>query len=194
MVSNKYLFLCSPPKIVFALRPDSRPTLMKLTPISFGGGGYELELAVVAWFVLGAGDWFESLRDNLLPRFGWSGRARARTLSRGRTSAERLSDLRNARRVEDKWNNTFPRLARAKICRCFVLYGKWPFKLTTARDRRFSLVAGPSYRERKKNRISKYACVWREFSCPGAVNFVWKRERAGDRERTGVRASHGTFG
>jgi hypothetical protein len=31
--------LCSPPKIVFALRPDSRATLMKLTPISFGGKG-----------------------------------------------------------------------------------------------------------------------------------------------------------
>ena len=42
----------------------------------------------------------------------------------GRTSAERLRDLRNARREEDKWNDTFPGLPRAKICRRSVLYGQ----------------------------------------------------------------------
>ena len=78
-----------------------------------------------------------------------------------------------------------PGMARAKICRRFVLYGKWPCKLRAARDRTFSLAAGPSYRERKKNRISKYSCVWREFSCPSVVRFFWKRERAGASERAG---------
>lgn len=77
---------------------------MKLTPISLGGGGYGLELAGEA------GVWFE-----------WMGRARARTLSSGRTSAERLRDLRNARREEDKWNHTFRvwlvlRFAAAPYC------------------------------------------------------------------------------
>lgn len=125
MVSSKYLFVCSPPKIVFALRPDSRATLMKLTPISFGGGGYRFELAPTAWFELAAGDWFESSGDQLRMSLECRGRASARTLSSGRTSAERLRDLRNARREEDKWNDTFPCLAHVKICRCSVLYGKW---------------------------------------------------------------------
>src|SRR5579863_6289825 len=92
---------------------------MKLTPMSLGGRGY--------WFELDAATWFEC-----------GGRARARTLSRGRTSAERLRDLRNARREEDKWNHTFPGLARAKICRRSILYGKWRFKLRGARDRGLS--------------------------------------------------------
>ena len=107
--------------MVLELRPDWRATLMKLTPISLGGGGYGLEPTGEA------GAWFEG-----------RGRANERTLSSGRTSAERLRDLRNARREEDKWNNTFPGLAHAKICRRSVLYGKWRFELRGARDRGFS--------------------------------------------------------
>ena len=92
--------------------------LRKLTPISLGGGGYRFALGVVT------GACFESTEDKLRSPLEGRGRASARTLSRGRTSAERLRDLRKARREEDKWNHTFPGLARAKICRCSVLYGQ----------------------------------------------------------------------
>jgi hypothetical protein len=84
--------------------------------MSLGGGGYGFEVVAAAWF--------ESPRDSLRMVFPRMGRASARRPSSGRTSAERLRDLRNARRDEDKWNNTFPGLARAKICRCCVLYGQ----------------------------------------------------------------------
>jgi hypothetical protein len=45
------------------------------------------------------------------------GRASASILSNGNTIAERLNDLRKARREKDKSNGTFPALAHAKICR-----------------------------------------------------------------------------
>src|SRR5205807_2584397 len=74
-------FLCSPPKMVFAFRPDSFATLTKLTPKAAGGvrGG------VSFWFCARAR----------------RGRASEKTPSRERTSAERLSDWRKARREED---------------------------------------------------------------------------------------------
>src|ERR1700688_4958942 len=47
------------------------------------------------------------------------GRTRMRTSLKERTSAERLKDLRNDRREEDKRENTFPGLALATIRRYF---------------------------------------------------------------------------
>ena len=101
--------------MVFAFRPDSRATLRKLTPISLGGVGYGFALDAEA------GACFESREDKLRSLLEWEGRASARTLSRGKTSAERLRDLRKARREEDKWNHTFRvwlvlRFAAAPYC------------------------------------------------------------------------------
>src|ERR1700693_3559574 len=88
VVSSRYLFLCSPPKIVFTFSPDSRPTFTKLMPTSaiwavgssFGGDA----------FCCGA------------PARNQRGRAMASTLSRESTSAEQLRDFRKTRREENK--------------------------------------------------------------------------------------------
>src|SRR5712664_4133627 len=92
--------------MVLALSPDSRATLRKVTPRSFEGaaGGSKASRAE---------------KDVESPQLGL---ASARILSNGNTIAERLNDLRKARREEDKSNGTFPALARAKICP--ILYSK----------------------------------------------------------------------
>jgi hypothetical protein len=87
--------------MVLALRPDSRATLRKVTPRSFEGA---------------AGGSNASHAEKVVES-RQLGRANARILSNGNTIAERLNDLRKARREEDKSNGTFPALARAKICR-----------------------------------------------------------------------------
>src|ERR1700747_76917 len=91
--------------MVFALRPDSRATLRKLMPrsalCSFRGMAFCCGVA-----------------DN------HRGRASASTLSKERTSAERLTDLRKSRREEDK--RLLPgSLGRAKI-RPSLLYAREP--------------------------------------------------------------------
>jgi hypothetical protein len=83
------------------LRPDSRATLRKVTPRSFEGA---------------AGGSNASRAENVAGA-RQLGRANARILSNGNTIAERLKDLRKARREEDKSNGTFPALAHAKIRR-----------------------------------------------------------------------------
>src|SRR5580704_14469404 len=94
------------------------------------------------------------------------GRASSRMLSRGRTSAEPLRDLRNTRREEDKWNNTFPGWPRAKICRCSVLYGQKAISTAWRERIKGSFSPGPSYREQKKRHnsnesIASGGCLWR---------------------------------
>jgi hypothetical protein len=90
VVSSKNLFLCSPPKIVFALRPDSWAMFMKLTPSDGVAGG--------------AGGRCGATDDCL--RRAKSGQSPARTFSSDRTRAERLRDLRNLRRGKN--NRTIP--------------------------------------------------------------------------------------
>src|SRR5512147_2937026 len=77
VVSSRYLFLCSPPKIVFALSPDSRATSINVTPRS--GGAFAASKALEK------------------PR----GIAAARTCSNLSTNAVRLRDLRKSRREND---------------------------------------------------------------------------------------------
>src|SRR4051794_23547535 len=78
VVSSRYLFLCSPPKIVFAFRPASRATSMKVTPRS---GGVSAARADVPG--------------------NPSGNAAASTCSNLKTNAVRLRDLRKSRREND---------------------------------------------------------------------------------------------
>src|SRR5229473_792441 len=101
VVSRRYLFLCSPPKMVLALRPDSRATLRKLTPRSFEGAAGDSKVSHAA-------------RNSTLGR---PGRASARIFSNGKTIAERLNDLRKARREEDKSKGTILALNHTKIPR-----------------------------------------------------------------------------
>lgn len=84
MVSSRYLFLCSPPKIVLALRPDSRPTLRKLTPRGVPGCS-------------GSTGGFAGGAD-----CDHKGRASPSTVSSEKTKAVRQSDFRTSRREEDK--------------------------------------------------------------------------------------------
>jgi hypothetical protein len=74
---------------------------MKLTPRSFEGAA-------------GGARAFRAEKDAQARQLG---RASARILPSGNTIAERLNDLRKARREEDKSNGTFPALAHARICR-----------------------------------------------------------------------------
>src|SRR6267378_1223375 len=103
VVSRRYLFLCSPPKMVLAIRPDSRATLRKETPRSLGGATAAVGGEAAPWE-----------RNAGIHVFG---SVRASTFSSGSTIAERLSDWRNARRVEDKRTDTFPCEPRARIRR-----------------------------------------------------------------------------
>src|SRR5260221_29680 len=84
--ARRYLFLCSPPKMVLVLRPDSRATFRKVTPRSFAGAA-PADCSDAAPL--------ERNEDN-----HFFGSVRASNFSRGSTSEERLSDWRNARRVE----------------------------------------------------------------------------------------------
>src|SRR5580698_250832 len=86
VVSSRYLFLCSPPKIVLAFKPDSRATFRKVTPRSSACGS-----------CFGDGGFCESEAARNRP-----GRARASTLSNESTSAERLSDFKKERREGNK--------------------------------------------------------------------------------------------
>src|SRR5205085_1758018 len=81
VVSSRYLFLCSPPKIVLYLSPASWATFTNWTPKS---------TAAVAG--LGAG--VCPLRRR--------GRASDNTPSKDNTTAERLRDFKKSRREEDK--------------------------------------------------------------------------------------------
>src|SRR5207302_2804363 len=88
------LFLCSAAKKILAWRADSRGTFIKGTGSFVSGGATDsgdggMEWAAVTCFV-------------------WIVRARARTPSSGRTSAERQSERRNLRRVESKRSGAFP--------------------------------------------------------------------------------------
>src|SRR5579862_6645013 len=83
--------------MVLALSPAVRPTSIKVAPIeSFG---------------------FEELCASASNR--GPGRARPKTSLNESTIAERLSDLRNHRREEDKRENTFPGFGLATIRRYF---------------------------------------------------------------------------
>src|SRR6266850_7681158 len=73
--------------MVLAFRPDSRATFRKEMPRSAEGVAAALGCG-------GANHFFD--------------RARANIFSSGRPIAERLSDCRNVRRVEDKSSGTFP--------------------------------------------------------------------------------------
>src|SRR5258708_2108967 len=82
--------------MVFAFSPASRPTSMKLTPSpSFCFDGVCSDAKANA------------------------GRASLKTSSRESTSADRLRDLRNQRREENKRVDTFPSLDRVTIRRYF---------------------------------------------------------------------------
>ena len=83
----RYLFLCSPPKMVFAFSPDSRATLRKLTPRS---------RARLSASPSAASAFCCALARNQ------RGRAIASTLSSESTSAERLRDFRKTRREGNK--------------------------------------------------------------------------------------------
>jgi hypothetical protein len=83
-------------------KPDSRATLRKVTPRSVVDCG-------------------ETAACERKAGIHFLGSARARTLSSGSTSAERLSDWRNARRVEAKRYGTFPAEPRARIRRSLII-------------------------------------------------------------------------
>src|SRR5271165_2496669 len=87
VVSSRYLFLCSPPKMVLAFRPDSRPTFRKLMPRSAPGSA--------------------AFCCSTLAR-ARRGHASARTCSSDNTNAERLRDLRNTRREGNNEVATWP--------------------------------------------------------------------------------------
>src|ERR1700688_3492851 len=87
VVSSRYLFLCSPPKIVLTFRPDSRAMFRKLTPRSVGGGTGSF----------GSDFWMAGSEARNL-----RGRTNSKTPSREKTSAERLRDFRNTRREGNK--------------------------------------------------------------------------------------------
>src|SRR6202035_3020073 len=87
VVSSRYLFLCSPPKMVLALSPDSRATFKKLTPRSEAGGIDSFGSV----FLIAEGE------ACTLP-----GRTIPKTLSSDKTSADRLRDFRNTRREGNK--------------------------------------------------------------------------------------------
>src|SRR6266404_5757497 len=82
--------------MVFAFSPASRPTSIKVTP------------SPACCFSVAC----SGARAN-------AGRAILRTSSRESTSADRLRDLRNQRREENKRVNTFPSLDRVTIRRYF---------------------------------------------------------------------------
>src|SRR5580692_6700573 len=88
VVSSRYLFLCSPPKIVLAFKPDSRATFRKLTPRSGGGSGVP-SFCPAFW------------RDAAEAR-SQGGRAISQMFSRDSTSADRLRDFKNKRREGNK--------------------------------------------------------------------------------------------
>src|SRR5207244_5253756 len=90
VVSSRYLFLCSPPKMVLMFRPESRATLMKFTSISRGDFGRLSDFEGSVFFEFCA---------NARMR---SGSASERTLSSDNMRAERLRDLINLRREKDK--------------------------------------------------------------------------------------------
>ena len=95
--SSKYLFLCSPPKIVLTFSPDSRATLTNVTPSPLAPG------VAISRALAGLGDRHREERAHL-PQ---TGRANERISCSESTSADRLSDLRNVRREENK-RDTFP--------------------------------------------------------------------------------------
>src|SRR5271170_4585189 len=104
VVSNRYLFLCSPPKIVLAFKPDSRATLRKVTPRSDEGAGS-------FWLA----SWWE-VTDACSQR----GRTMRRTLSRDKTSADRLRDSKNKRREGN--NRSLPGRFGSSRIRSYLLY------------------------------------------------------------------------
>src|SRR5580658_5524223 len=83
VVSSRYLFLCSPPKMVLTFKPDSRATFRKVTPRSGGSSSVLSRLALA------------DARSQL-------GHAIVRMVSRDKTSADRLRDFRNKRREGNK--------------------------------------------------------------------------------------------
>src|SRR6266849_6624316 len=90
-------------KILLVLRPDSRATFRKVTPRSFAAA------ALV--------DCSDAVPRERNAGSNFFGSAMASTFSSGSTLAERLSDWRNARRVEVKSSDTFPCEPRARIRR-----------------------------------------------------------------------------
>src|SRR6267378_4349699 len=88
VVSSRYLFLCSPPKMVLTFNPEVRATLRKLTPRSEGSGGTAS---------LGSTFWPVTIEACSQP-----GRTVLRTPSSDKTSADRLRDFKNTRREGNK--------------------------------------------------------------------------------------------
>src|SRR5216684_5838054 len=87
VVSSRYLFLCSPPKMVLTFSPDSRATFIKLTPRSEAGGAGSFESPF----------WIAAAEE-----FNRRERTNPRTPSSDKTSADRLRDFRNTRREGNK--------------------------------------------------------------------------------------------